>query len=80
MIRSVLSKVGSFSKVSATFNQDSISLHNIINAYKFNAFWLRDNCRCPQCFHKPSAQRLVDTFKYTMPSSLPPFPFPSVPL
>jgi Gamma-butyrobetaine hydroxylase-like, N-terminal len=24
--------------------------------------WLRDHCRCPQCFHPVTKQRLVDTF------------------
>ncbi|KAL5525836.1 hypothetical protein ACEPAG_7173 [Sanghuangporus baumii] len=25
-------------------------------------FWLRDHCRCPECFHQITKQRLVDTF------------------
>lgn len=26
-------------------------------------FWLRDHCRCPECFHQITKQRLVDTFE-----------------
>ncbi|EJD06705.1 Trimethyllysine dioxygenase [Fomitiporia mediterranea MF3/22] len=25
-------------------------------------FWLRDHCRCPECFHQTTKQRLVNTF------------------
>jgi trimethyllysine dioxygenase len=28
----------------------------------FNHFWLRDHCRCEQCYHAVTRQRLVDTF------------------
>ena len=27
----------------------------------FHYFWLRDNCRCPECYHSISYQRQVDT-------------------
>ncbi|RIA86792.1 hypothetical protein C1645_778718 [Glomus cerebriforme] len=30
---------------------------------KFHNFWLRDHCKCEECFHKITKQRLVDTFK-----------------
>ncbi|KAH7102835.1 Trimethyllysine dioxygenase [Auriculariales sp. MPI-PUGE-AT-0066] len=29
---------------------------------KFHNVWLRDHCRCPECFHQVTKQRLVDTF------------------
>ncbi|KAI3645883.1 hypothetical protein MP228_008811 [Amoeboaphelidium protococcarum] len=29
---------------------------------RFDAFWLRDHCKCEQCFHPTTKQRLVDTF------------------
>ncbi|KAJ3258415.1 hypothetical protein HDU77_002259 [Chytriomyces hyalinus] len=29
---------------------------------KFDSIWLRDHCRCPECFHQVTKQRLVDTF------------------
>ncbi|PWY76290.1 trimethyllysine dioxygenase TmlH [Aspergillus heteromorphus CBS 117.55] len=28
----------------------------------FGTFWLRDNCRCPQCIHPDTRQRMGDTF------------------
>lgn len=28
----------------------------------YNHFWLRDHCRCDQCYHPITRQRLVDTF------------------
>ncbi|KAI9312108.1 trimethyllysine dioxygenase [Dichotomocladium elegans] len=28
----------------------------------FHHFWLRDHCRCEQCYHATTRQRLVDTF------------------
>ncbi|KAF8340290.1 uncharacterized protein EI90DRAFT_2045994 [Cantharellus anzutake] len=28
----------------------------------FNNMWLRDHCRCPECFHPITRQRLVNTF------------------
>ncbi|EPB85293.1 trimethyllysine dioxygenase [Mucor circinelloides 1006PhL] len=28
----------------------------------YNHFWLRDHCRCEQCYHPITRQRLVDTF------------------
>ncbi|KAI7862905.1 trimethyllysine dioxygenase [Spinellus fusiger] len=28
----------------------------------FHHFWLRDHCRCDQCFHPLTRQRIVDTF------------------
>ncbi|KAI9339288.1 hypothetical protein BDR26DRAFT_803183, partial [Obelidium mucronatum] len=33
--------------------------------------WLRDHCRCPQCFHKETKQRLVDTFDVWPSLSIP---------
>ncbi|CAB4404256.1 unnamed protein product [Rhizophagus irregularis] len=30
---------------------------------KFHNIWLRDHCKCDECFHKVTKQRLVDTFK-----------------
>ncbi|KAI8913223.1 hypothetical protein EDD86DRAFT_199982 [Gorgonomyces haynaldii] len=27
----------------------------------FHPFWLRDHCKCPQCWHQVTKQRLVDT-------------------
>lgn len=32
------------------------------NTNRFYHMWLRDHCRCPQCFHQQTMQRLVDTF------------------
>ncbi|KIL59573.1 hypothetical protein M378DRAFT_14705 [Amanita muscaria Koide BX008] len=29
---------------------------------RFHNVWLRDHCRCPQCFHPITKQRLLDTF------------------
>ncbi|KAG8822335.1 hypothetical protein FRC18_011057, partial [Serendipita sp. 400] len=29
---------------------------------RYHHFWLRDHCRCPECFHPVTKQRLVDTF------------------
>lgn len=29
----------------------------------FHSIWLRDHCRCSECFHSITKQRLVDTFK-----------------
>ncbi|KAF9507502.1 hypothetical protein BS47DRAFT_1377904 [Hydnum rufescens UP504] len=31
----------------------------------FNRLWLRDHCRCAECFHPITRQRLVDTFRVT---------------
>lgn len=28
---------------------------------KMHSFWLRENCRCPECYHPFSNQRMVDT-------------------
>ncbi|KAF9493414.1 Trimethyllysine dioxygenase [Pleurotus eryngii] len=30
---------------------------------KFHNIWLRDHCRCPQCFHPITKQRLMNTFQ-----------------
>ncbi|KAJ7056593.1 hypothetical protein C8F01DRAFT_1211296 [Mycena amicta] len=30
---------------------------------RFHNIWLRDHCRCPQCFHQVTKQRLVNTFE-----------------
>ena len=27
-----------------------------------NNIWLRDHCRCPECFHSVTRQRLANTF------------------
>ncbi|KAG6910252.1 hypothetical protein DXG01_012063 [Tephrocybe rancida] len=29
---------------------------------RFHNIWLRDHCRCPECFHPVTKQRLLDTF------------------
>lgn len=34
------------------------------NAMKFPDVWLRDNCRCPQCFHESSQSRRIDWDKF----------------
>ncbi|KAI8866430.1 Trimethyllysine dioxygenase, partial [Ramicandelaber brevisporus] len=31
------------------------------NTSRFSSFWLRDHCRCPECRHSVTQQRLVDT-------------------
>jgi len=36
---------------------------NSSTSSKFHNFWLRDHCRCPQCFHGVTKQRLVNTFE-----------------
>ncbi|KAJ6612297.1 hypothetical protein B0H10DRAFT_2053133 [Mycena sp. CBHHK59/15] len=30
---------------------------------RFHNIWLRDHCRCPQCFHAITKQRLINTFE-----------------
>ncbi|KAI0249174.1 hypothetical protein BJV78DRAFT_1328612 [Lactifluus subvellereus] len=30
---------------------------------KFHHIWLRDHCRCPECFHPVTKQRLINTFE-----------------
>ncbi|KAH9945472.1 mitochondrial protein [Epithele typhae] len=30
---------------------------------RFHHMWLRDHCRCPECFHPHTKQRLVNTFE-----------------
>ncbi|KAI0315568.1 hypothetical protein OF83DRAFT_342642 [Amylostereum chailletii] len=30
---------------------------------RFHHLWLRDHCRCPECFHPVTKQRLVNTFE-----------------
>ncbi|KAF9578353.1 hypothetical protein BGW38_005890, partial [Lunasporangiospora selenospora] len=30
---------------------------------RFHSFWLRDHCRCPECYHTVTKQRLFNTFK-----------------
>ncbi|SPO27177.1 related to trimethyllysine hydroxylase [Ustilago trichophora] len=30
---------------------------------KFHNIWLRDHCRCPQCYHPTTKQRLLNTFE-----------------
>ncbi|KAN0120946.1 hypothetical protein V8E52_004215 [Russula decolorans] len=30
---------------------------------KFHHIWLRDHCRCPECFHSITKQRLISTFE-----------------
>lgn len=30
---------------------------------KFHNIWLRDHCRCPQCYHPVTKQRLLNTFE-----------------
>ncbi|CAG8598490.1 8153_t:CDS:2 [Ambispora gerdemannii] len=35
---------------------------------KFHPFWLRDHCRCPECYHQVTKQRLVNTF--TIPKDI----------
>ncbi|KAJ3477168.1 hypothetical protein NLI96_g10656 [Meripilus lineatus] len=37
---------------------------------RFHHFWLRDHCRCPECFHPVTKQRLVNTFE--IPSDVAP--------
>lgn len=32
--------------------------------------WLRDHCRCPECFHPVTKQRLLDTFGVSSHTSL----------
>lgn len=36
----------------------------------FHNFWLRDHCRCEQCYHPVTRQRLIDTF--TIPRDIQP--------
>ncbi|OZJ02311.1 hypothetical protein BZG36_04456 [Bifiguratus adelaidae] len=31
-------------------------------ASHYDHFWLRDHCRCPECYHQVTRQRLVNTF------------------
>lgn len=31
---------------------------------KFPLVWLRDNCQCPQCFHRESTSRIIDWTKF----------------
>ncbi|KAL1915058.1 uncharacterized protein VTP21DRAFT_7763 [Calcarisporiella thermophila] len=45
----------SASKLQIQWNNEQASL--------FHHFWLRDHCRCPECYHQVTKQRLVDTFK-----------------
>jgi len=37
---------------------------------KFHSLWLRDHCRCPQCLHPTTLQRMVDTL--SIPSDIKP--------
>ncbi|KAJ7178843.1 Trimethyllysine dioxygenase [Mycena crocata] len=30
---------------------------------RFHNIWLRDHCRCPECFHQKTKQRLLNTFE-----------------
>lgn len=45
-----------------------------LRALIFNShyIWLRDNCRCSECFHPYTKQRLLDTFQvsYRLPTSV----------
>nr|GAT60986.1 predicted protein [Mycena chlorophos] len=44
---------------------------------RFHAWWLADHCRCPQCFHPVTKQRLVNTFEIPLgitPSKVDPTP------
>lgn len=43
--------------------------NNTVNRYPF--MYLRDNCRCPECFHESSLQRSFDTVGKLDPSILP---------
>ncbi|KAI0297255.1 Trimethyllysine dioxygenase [Multifurca ochricompacta] len=37
---------------------------------KFHHIWLRDHCRCPQCFHPVTKQRLINTFDVGLSSPI----------
>ncbi|KZV87189.1 Trimethyllysine dioxygenase [Exidia glandulosa HHB12029] len=47
--------------VAADERKVSIGWHNKVWS-KFHHIWLRDHCRCPECFHPVTKQRMVDTF------------------
>lgn len=44
---------------------------------RYHHIWLRDHCRCPQCFHAVTKQRLVNTFE--IPSDVKPIKVESKP-
>ncbi|EPS97660.1 hypothetical protein FOMPIDRAFT_1024946 [Fomitopsis schrenkii] len=44
---------------------------------RYHHIWLRDHCRCPQCFHPVTKQRLVNTFE--IPSDVRPVAVESKP-
>ncbi|KAI0067372.1 Trimethyllysine dioxygenase [Artomyces pyxidatus] len=44
-------------------NEREVFIHWDAGAWsKFHHLWLRDHCRCPECFHPVTKQRLVNTF------------------
>ena len=38
---------------------------------RFHHVWLRDHCRCPECYHPKTKQRLLNTFAVSCISGLP---------
>lgn len=48
-------------RVSASGRQVTINWNTNIQS-KFHNIWLRDHCRCPECFHPITKQRLMNTF------------------
>lgn len=61
-----------YSSSSATIRQHERQLKLALPAatYTLPYFWLRDHCRCPECYHPQTLQRLVDTF--TVPRDISP--------
>jgi trimethyllysine dioxygenase len=41
----------------------------LIHSYCSGSFWLRDHCKCPECWHPSTKQRLFETF--SVPLNIP---------
>ena len=52
--------------VSVQQGKDSVEIRWNLNEdvrSKYHYIWLRDNCRCPECYHPETHQRLVDVLE-----------------
>uniref|UniRef100_A0A1Y1LG79 Gamma-butyrobetaine hydroxylase-like N-terminal domain-containing protein n=1 Tax=Photinus pyralis TaxID=7054 RepID=A0A1Y1LG79_PHOPY len=52
--------VRKFSFVCVSENQENLIVDVGKGKEVFPLVWLRDNCRCPSCFHKSSTSRIIN--------------------
>lgn len=47
-------------EAAVSFDNESLVVKNGTGTHEFPLVWLRDNCRCPNCFHADSQSRIIN--------------------